>query len=138
MKLRISIVPLLIVAILGVLALVSHTGGGISTKTIYASEAVYAIAITAADNYRHDCVGDPATGAKAFLPSSCRAVLVQIQDGVRVSDAAYQKIKGYETNPPNNWGEVFIADAALLKGVIPAVYYNTACALVPVTCIASK
>jgi hypothetical protein len=100
----------------GVIGFASH-GVKVTPNAIYAGESAYSVALTAADAYRHACVGEANT--PAVLPVSCKVTLKAIQDAVKVTDAAYQKIKGYENNPPTTIGGDFLAAIDVLKGVIP-------------------
>lgn len=121
MRLNVSLIPILIIGLLlGGMAVVSR-GPAITPTAIYTAESGYAVALAGADAYRHLCVGDPASGTPAILPVSCKGVLVVIQADVKITDAAYQKVKGYEANPPVGAAADFIAALTVLKAAIPAV-----------------
>lgn len=85
---------------------------GVTTNQIYAAENAYAAALTAADGYKRACVN-------GSLPVTCRNVVLTIQADVRVTDAAYQNIRGYEANPPTGVAQTFLAAVATLQAAIP-------------------
>lgn len=98
-------------------------GLSVTSNQIYAAEATYALALTAADSYRIACVGDASRGVRAVLTrSSCEPVLLKIQSAVRVTNDAYVVIMGYEANPPQDAAAVFMAAVGLLKTSIPVAY----------------
>lgn len=125
MRLKVSIVPLLIVAALvGGSALIAH---GIPTKkAIVTAEAVYAVVLIAADDFVTQCYGDRAIGFKPTLPKTCEPIAAAIQADVVKTDEAYQKIKKYEDNPPITVGLAFLAAVDVLKGVVPANFIAAA------------
>lgn len=107
-----------------IIALVVGAGGyalekrggfvGVTSNQIYAAENAYAAALTAADGYKRAC----ATGS---LPVTCRNVVLTIQADVRVTDAAYQTVKGFEANPPMGAAQTFIDAVATLRAAVPLV-----------------
>lgn len=121
---RVSVlIPLLLLGLLGAAGF--FVGGvklPVTPGTIYAAESTYAIALEGAVTYRHLCVGydDTAGHHKPVLASSCRTTLVRIQALNKQADAAYGVIKGYETNPPANAAQDFLAAVSLFKAAVPA------------------
>ena len=121
---RVSVlIPVLLLALL---AGAGYFVGGVKLPvtpgTIYAAESSYAIALEAGVTYRHLCVGyvDARGPHKPVLASSCRQTLLQLQGYQRQADAAYQKLKGYETNPPGTAAQDFLAAVDLFKATLPA------------------
>lgn len=96
----------------GVLGKSNGLFGGVTTNQIYAAENAYAAALTAADGYKHACTS-------GVLPVTCKAVVTTIQADVKLTDAAYQKIKGLEANPPVGVAATFLDAVAVLQAVVP-------------------
>lgn len=88
--------------------------GAVTTNQIIAAESTYAAALTVADNYVMAC----RTGT---LPATCKANVVTIQKDVKVTDAAYQTVKGFEQNPPAGTAQTFLDAVAVLQAALPAV-----------------
>lgn len=107
------IIALIILGVVGGgLFALNRTGYQITPAQVYAAENAYGVALTAADGYINSC---RALGT----PPTCKAVALTIQADVTATNAAYQKVKGVETNPPVGAAAQFLSALGILQSVIP-------------------
>lgn len=115
-----SVSALLIIAIIAAIGgtvFAVHGGKlniGVTTNQIVAAETAYAAALTVADNYVNAC-------RNGTIPATCKTTATAIQKDVLVTNAAYQTIKGFETNPPTGAAQTFLDAVATLQAALPVV-----------------